>query len=526
MSAKNFEEGAVRTFRPTELTEGLGIHGEVKGMHIMQAFGNLDNPTTLNIALAEIFSATNRYNGKPLVGMTEAKGKIKTIDSSGFRWTLSGGNVQHPRITEVVCNDSRPGLNNQPFDVIISKPFWNVSDIVIPPNQYAQCRVLPHGTSQSRQNRYVGPNKYRYTLQYVTDNPKEYLDKKYIQEGQEWARVGSAVAPEDNIDGGGFQFYSVFESEGQVGQHAVQWGLNDAACRKINQARNKNDLSLAKGYTEMLWVKYKDKLTGKPMPKFMAVLEAEAYNTLYNDCEFHMMFGKKTSTMYSPEGHQILTSSGLREQMLSGWNYEHNGLLDLEDFEDWVTSVLKDKVPESDQKLVLAAGNQFRRMFDKAIKLEAKTYTTIDSMYIRKGSDFRHMDFGSYFTSYKGFTVDITVMENPAYDNQQFCREMHPVRTNVPIESWSADILDFGSTGAQDNLGTTDNICMIEESFLNYDIKYKGKCYAHDGMTGAPITDGGYGLAGGISGFSCHIEKSAGLMVADPTRCGRIYLSV
>ena len=40
-----------------------------------------------------------------------------------------------------------------------------------------------------------------------------------------------------------------------------------------------------------------------------------------------------------------------------------------------------------------------------------------------------------------------------------------------------------------------------------------------------PITDGGLGQGGGISGYSILREKSAGLMVADVTRCGSIYIS-
>lgn len=55
-------------------------------------------------------------------------------------------------------------------------------------------------------------------------------------------------------------------------------------------------------------------------------------------------------------------------------------------------------------------------------------------------------------------------------------------------------------------------------------ITYNGKWYAFDGKSGLPITDGGIGQAGGVSGYTIIREKSAGLMVADVTRCGSIYL--
>ena len=67
---------------------------------------------------------------------------------------------------------------------------------------------------------------------------------------------------------------------------------------------------------------------------------------------------------------------------------------------------------------------------------------------------------------------------------------------------------------------------MIQESYCNYNIRYNGKWYGeHDGITGMPITDGGLGQAGGVSGYSILREKSVGLMVADVTRCGAIFLS-
>lgn len=66
----------------TKLTDGLMVNDELKGMHLHQVFGT-DNLANINIGYAQIFAATDRYYGKPLVGMTEAKGKLKKINSHG-----------------------------------------------------------------------------------------------------------------------------------------------------------------------------------------------------------------------------------------------------------------------------------------------------------------------------------------------------------------------------------------------------------------------------------------------------------
>ena len=452
------------------------------------------------------------------------------IDRQGFRWELSGGNDQRARITQVVCTDPKPGLNRQTFDIVVDKPWFSVSDIIIPANQEYRLRVEPHeGTNggYSRTHRSMGPNAFRYTLRLISDNPNAYLPAQYIQLNQEWFKVSSVVATADNVDGGGFQFYSIFESEGQTQQHAVKIQVDDQVARRAKQAADRGNYSDDQygKYLRMLWVQFKDKVEGKPLARFMALMDAEAMNRLYQDVENTLMFGKQSNSLTSPEGHQMLTSSGLREQLESGWTLQHNGNLTLEEMEDWFDSIMKDKISEGEQKIVLAAGREFRKMFDRMIKLDSRSFVTLDTLFIRKGEDFRHLDYGSYFAHYKGFSVDISVMENPAYDNANFSPKMHPVKTNVPIDSWRADILDFGYSKEQGTGATTDNICMVAETYCDYNITYNGKYYAHDGKSGLPITDGGLGVAGGVSGYSRLIEKNAGLMVADVTRCGSIFLS-
>jgi hypothetical protein len=527
----DFSNSKVRPkIKSTMLTEGLLATGEITGKHLHEAFGT-DNLTNLNIGYAQIFAATDRYHGKPLVGMTEAKGKTKLIGSHGFRYELSGGAAQKARITKVINTDPYPGINNSTIDIVVDRPYFNISDVIQPEHNEYRLRVVTK--DGSRAMRKLDHNEYQYTLQLTTNDPQRFLPRQFLEEGAEWCKVSSSVANEANQDFGGFQFYSIFQSEGQVQQHAVKVELSDKAARKAKKFadadfKGDSDLGRYADSIKNLWVGLgKDKLSKEPIARFMNLLDAEAFNRLYMDVENTLMFGQESNIMYSPEGHQIFTASGLREQLKSGWTLEHNGNLSLQELEDWFDSILKDKVSEGDQKIVLSAGREFRKMFDRMIKADSSSFLTLDTHFIRKGDGYRHMDYGSYFASYRGFTVDIMVMENPAYDNLYYSPQRHPVKTNVPIDSWRADILDFGYSKQQGTGGTTDNISMIAEEYCDYHITYNGKWYgAYDGKSGMPITDGGLGQAGGVSGYSIIREKSAGLMVADVTRCGSIYLSV
>jgi hypothetical protein len=252
-------------------------------------------------------------------------------------------------------------LHLQPFDIVVDKPWFSVSDIIMPQTNKKLMRVMPFGTGQSRSHHQVGPNAFRYTVQLVSNSPSDFLNTKHIQEGQEWCKVSSAVATEDNLDAGGFQFYSIFESEGQIQQHSIKYGVSDKVARRCKQAAERGDNTDEFGkYMKMLWVKYEDKLEGKPMARFMSLLDAEAFNTLYQNVEFTLVFGQASNNMVSPEGHQILTSSGLRQQIESGHTLEHNGSLSLEEMEDWFDSIIKDKISEGEQKIILSAGREFR----------------------------------------------------------------------------------------------------------------------------------------------------------------------
>lgn len=525
----DFSEAKVHARKATKITDGLMVTGEITGRHLHQAFGT-DNFALINVGYAQIFAATDRYYGKPLVGMTEAQGKVKRINSHGFRWELSGGAAQKARVTKIVNTDNRPAFANQTVDVVFDKPWFNISDIIQPQSNEYRLRVM-QANEGGRAYRRLGPNQYQYTLMFTNNDPNRFLPRKFLELNAEWNKVSSAVANESNQDFGGFQFYSIFQSEGLVQQHAIKVELSDKAARKAKSFAdgNTNDADLGRyaNSIKQMWTSIgRPSPEGLPIVGFMSVLDSEAFNELYRNVENTLQFGQESNIMYSPEGYQIFTASGLREQLRSGWTLQHNGNMTLAELEDWFDAILKDKISEGEQKIVLSAGREFRKMFDRMIKQDASTFLTLDTTFIRKGEDFRHMDYGSYFAQYKGFTVDITVMENAAYDNQYYCPQMHPIKTNVPIDSWRADILDFGYSKQQGTGGATDNISMVCEDYCDYHITYNGKYHAHDGKSGLPITDGGLGQAGGVSGYSIVREKSAGLMIADVTRCGSIYMTV
>lgn len=507
--------------KPVKVTPGLGVRGEVTSSHLHMAFG-VDQPHNINMGYARVFSATTRYYGKPMVGMTEAKGNIKLLSSHIYRWRLSGDMYQKLRVTRVTTNDVRPGLNHSAFTLVLDKPWFQVPDIIQGEDNRYRLRVTNEEPTE------LGINEFEYTVELVTDNPNEFFPAELLMEGMEFCKVSSAVANEANQDFGGFQFATIFESEGQLGQFAVKFELTDRAARKAKQCADegKHGDEYYGQYINQLRVPFMSTDENGNIQKwtnFMSMAEAEMHNRVYEDVENAMMLGKASSWMTSKEGYIITTGSGVRQQLESGNVLQHNGNMTLSQLNDWFTAILKDKRDRGDAKIVLSCGIKFAEMFDRMVKADSSTFLTLDTHFIRKGSDYHHMDYGSYFASYKGFIVEVQVMLNPAYDNRYFQPKMHPVYTNYTIDSWRADILDFGSTKQQGTGQSDPNISMVKESYCDYHISHRGKW---DPKSGLPITDGGYGLAGGISGYTLVREKSAGVMIADVSRCGAIYLNI
>jgi hypothetical protein len=65
----NFTDAKSRSYlRPTLETQGLNAVGEIKGKSLHEAFG-ADQLSQLSLVEAKIFSSSDKYNGKMMIGI-------------------------------------------------------------------------------------------------------------------------------------------------------------------------------------------------------------------------------------------------------------------------------------------------------------------------------------------------------------------------------------------------------------------------------------------------------------------------
>jgi hypothetical protein len=57
--------------KPTKETDGLNVVGEVTGLSLHEAFGT-EQYAQLSLVESKLFSSSDKYNGKMMIGMTEA----------------------------------------------------------------------------------------------------------------------------------------------------------------------------------------------------------------------------------------------------------------------------------------------------------------------------------------------------------------------------------------------------------------------------------------------------------------------
>ncbi len=494
--------------KATTITDGLGGNN-FNSTHLVRTYG-IDKTHDLSANatnMAQLFSATDKYQDKPMVSMTEAKGKKTYLTSNQYTWKLRGHQKQKLRVVAVTETSTTPGLGKGTFEIVLDKGWFKYPDVLIGENEDYPIEVVgvpvPHGV-----------NGWKFTVQLQTDNNNTFFPTELLQVGKEFHKTSTSVADEMNQDYGTMQFNSVFELRSQTGNVAEEVSFTDKALRVDKNSGNK--VQKLKQWR----VPFLDN-SGKTFYNFMPMAEAEVWNNIYDDIEWALTYGRK-STRTGPQGYLKRTGPGLRQQQEDGNLLFHNGNLTLSRLDEWLSSIYrgrKDATPAS-RKIVLSTGEEGAIMFHNMVASDASQFFTADTHYIR-GKDFRHMSYGLQFTHYVGKNgLDISLMIDPSKDNPDMARKTHPLYPNKTIDSYRMDILDFGSTGDQANAGQ-DNISMVCEQFADYYFCSTGKW---DPKTGMPINDGSEGLAGGKGGYSIEVEKSFGLMIRDITRCGAVIL--
>lgn len=447
--------------------------------------------------LSKVFSSQNRFfTGKPLIGMTMAKSYgTKEIDTEIYRWTMQGAEEKLATILEVIdSGNTTPGLNGMTFRIKLDLDYYHNPDVLLPEDPNYPLAIVDGPIQDGTGSIYV--------VRLQGDDPTAFVPTSLLQVGKEFSKAWTSVASEYNDRFGTQQVPNSFLLESQVGAFAQSIHVTDKALRDSGRLA-----------VEFL---YTDPRTGKEskVSSFLPLYEARMHDELYMGMEAAMIYGKK-ETKPGDNGYWIKTGPGLREQLRDSWVEYYSTPLTTEILKDYLLDIFFSRTNESDRKVTAMTGTLGSLMFHDMLAAEASAFFTIDSHFIQKASTGpSHLSFGAQFTHYRGPEgIEVTLLKNPFNDSKKYCKRVHPLYVNMPIDSARMTFLDFGTSNGSNNI----QMLTVKDTYR------WGYLQGTVGPNG-PIKGGQVSAL--KAGYDVFTEGTAGLWIQDVTRCGELIYSV
>lgn len=446
-------------------------------------------PVVLSQTLAQIYSSTDRFNGKPLLGMTEAKGKVVEVDSDTYRWYLEGAEYKCLRSVENLersAGNLTPGINRETFKIKIDEDWYQRPDVIFPEdNDYA---------IQIVDGPYADGNGYIYICQLETDDYDKFLPVDYLDVDREFMKVWTTVQNEMNTDYGTQSYRGVFQLESQLGHFAQKITVTDKAFRR--------DGKFGIPFT------YK----GKKVEKFIPMAQAKMDNEYYMGMEAQWWYGEKF-TGNNPDGYIKRQAPGLRQLLRDGWVEYYNGVLTEQMLKDYIMDIYFSREDENNRQVTFMTGTMGSLMFHDLLAASASSFLTVDNHYIERHPDRRHLSYGAQFTHYVGPEgIDVTLVKNPLYDSRKYSRKMHPYHVDKPLDSWRMTVLDFGTSNGDDNIKVVKEADTFTYGYHSGIIDSNGK----------PVQGGHVSTMD--RSVTYFISGSGSIHMSDPTRGGEMIL--
>jgi hypothetical protein len=455
--------------------------------HLAAAY-DTDKPQVLEQTLAQIYSSTDRFNGKPLLGMTVAKGKTLEIETDIYRWYLEGSEDKCLRSVENLeraAGNVTPGLNKTTFKIKLDEDWFSRPDVIFGEDNDYPVQIV--------EGPFQDGTGYVYLCALETDDYSKFIPLELLDAGKEFSKVWTTVQSEMNTDYGTQSYRGSFQLESQIGGFAQKMTVTDKAFRR--------DGRFGIPFT------YK----GKKVEKFIPMAQAKMDNEFYMSMEAQWWYGEKY-TGNGPDGYIKRQAPGLRQLLKDGWVEYYNGPLTEQMLKEYLMDIFFSREDENNRKVTLMTGTMGSIMFHDLLASSASSFLTVDTHYI-SGSDPRQLSYGAQFTHYRGPEgLDVTVVKNPLYDSRKYCKKMHPIHTDKPIDSWRMTVIDFGTKDG------ADNIKVIKEK----DTFTYGYHSGIIGKDGKPVQGGA--VATMDRSVTYFISGTGSIHMTDPTRGGELIL--
>lgn len=472
--------------------EGFG--GNFVDSDYLGAAYDTNKPHIMQDTLAKIFTSSDRFTGKPLMGMTIGKGNVKEIDNEIYRWNLQGAEEKVLRSVEnLEANNPTPGIGRTTFRIKLDEDWCMTPDVLMGEDPDFALQVV-EGPIQDG-------NGYIYLVRLQTDDNTKFFPAHLLEEGREFSKVWTTVQNEFNEEFGTMQFGSSFMLESQISAFAQKLTVTDKVLRTEGR------ISVDFGYTDPMNGKFK-KIT-----KFMPMAEAKMWDALYMSMEAQCWFGEKSTYQGPGQHYWKKTGPGLRQILRDGHIQYVNGPITEQFLIDYLMDIFFSRTDEQNRKVTFMTGTGGAIAFHEMLAAQNRSFLQIDTNWTSKLSENpRHLSYGAQFTHYQGPEgIEVTLVKNPLYDSTRYCKRMHPDYPDRPIDSYRMTVLDFGTSDGEANI-----------QYLRQKDTFRWGYQPGTVGPNGPVKGGEVNsLKAGCTWFC---EGTAGVWMKDPTRGGEIIL--
>lgn len=454
----------------------------------------LTKPTVFENKMTQLFTST-RYSDNPLTTMLAGK-QEKNINTTVWEWNMKGATTRPLVCMENVepSANTTPGKFKQNFKLKLDEDWFVPGDVIHPgsSNKKYQVRIqsqpFKHG------------NGYIYEVRGMWDDPQAYLPVKYLNVGQQWAKM-YAQYEEAAEQSGSTQYSLPIAMQNRMSRYRKKYRITGDAANEVLAIK----IPDSKGVLHDSWLKY---------------AEVEYWEQWYREIERGYWYSRSTDSVLGANGRPIYSGPGVQEQLEDSHQHFFSHLT-ARLIEEYLMDIFYSRVKPGKQRKIMGFSGEYGMIqFHRAIQdwQERKKgfIQVVDQILIEKTKSAYNENAlvaGYQYVRYRMANgAELELVHNPLYDDREINFEIDPV-TGYPMESQRITFLDFAGNG---DMGTNIQIVHRANSFK---LAYIHGLHSPYG----PVNNKAAAHSGDY--YEMHVQKQCGIHIEDVSRCGELILS-
>lgn len=371
----------------------------------------------------------------PLLNLTQGQGFSKSVapkqlNDTQYTWNTFG-RMKHvsPVVSLRNTSNTKPGLNNQPFEVIMEDDWFIYQYGVTSPDQSHRCRIMKPAEQ-------IGVNQYVYTFQLVGADATEYVSLDNFLPGRYWVMTVPTI-PSSKSDGNA-------SNTMQPGKVTNQFGFMRFSKEIAGNISNKVtpiEFPTKGGGTTNMWMPFDMTLFEQDR---MLLTEFDLWYSEYNRDEYGRIMLKDEKT-----GEPIPHGAGIFEQIESVGNTSSYAAPSLSPskLEAVFNTIYANRVDKTPMELVGYTGRGGRRALHNGMLADAianQYQVALGEKMISGTGGF--LTYGAYFSQYRSIDgKTFSVIETNLFDHGLYAEQDRAngnLINGLPASSYNIVFLD------------------------------------------------------------------------------------